>query len=77
MAKAYPVSQAQYALVLRNADDNRINSSVSARDLDGTRDLARSILRITPEAATVEIYPYVPGQELAGEPLETVSLDDE
>jgi hypothetical protein len=68
----------QYTLLMRDSDDQRVNGTVSCRDLAGTRRLARSILRLNSAYALVDIYPH--GRSAAAlendVPLERVSLDD-
>ncbi len=51
----------QYALVVRDATGDKINSTGSSYDLDGTRRFARSILRLIPRALFIDIHPYQDG----------------
>lgn len=48
----------QYTLILRDSDERRITGLVSCHDLERSRRLAKSALRLKSDAAYVDIYPY-------------------
>ena len=78
MGKAYPVSPVRYALIVRNADGEKVGNTGSIRDEAGTRRLAHEMMRLIPAAAFVDIYDWRPGLDLsAAQPRETVQREEE
>jgi hypothetical protein len=58
--KAKSVGEARYRLIVKDATGRKINGTSSPRDLDGTRRMAVSVLRMDRRAASVEILPIDP-----------------
>ena len=73
MAKSHTFNSFTYtfALIVRNADGQRINGTVSTGDQAGAITSARSILRQLAAAASVDVYLYGVNLEIS-DPVESV-----
>ncbi|MBO0777236.1 MAG: hypothetical protein J2P37_00210 [Ktedonobacteraceae bacterium] len=68
----------RYALIVRDADGDQLNGTTSTQAIEGTRRMARQILRMLPGAAFVDVYHYDhQACQMAPEPCEMVNLDQE
>ena len=62
-----------YTLIARNSQGDILTHSISARDLEGTRQIAHELMRLIAQATSVDVYDYQPSVNLADvEPIETV-----
>jgi hypothetical protein len=77
--KAYDSFNYQHTLLLLNAQEQVISGLTSCRDMEGTRRLACSILRLDARIAYVDIHNYAArAADLENsEPLARVSWDSE
>lgn len=71
--KKHPVGPPQFAILFYRANGQPAHASglASHKDLEGTRAQAQAAMRLIPDAAYAELYPYVDGQRQATS-IETV-----
>lgn len=68
---------AQYALIVRSANGEKINGTGCPGGLENARKIAADTLRLTPAAAFVDIHPFVSGEHWSkSQVLETVHRSD-
>lgn len=67
-----------YTLIIRNAAGDHLNGTVSPHDIAKTRKFAQSLLRLLPEAASVDIHVFDPASSAAqSQPIESVNWDQD
>ena len=72
-ARTNPRYATFYVLLVRDQEGKKVVSVPSPRDLEGTRKMAQEVMRLFPEAAFTDVYPFEEGMELAkAQPIETI-----
>jgi len=79
MGKASTFAPMRYTLLLRTSEGGHLTSMGSTHDIDATRRIAQSALRLEPKAASVDIHHYTinTAELYDAQPLEEVTLDTE
>lgn len=68
--------QTHYALIVRDADGQKINGTGCPGALPAAQRMADAILRLMPTAASIDIHPHVSSQHWSEtKPIETVQRE--
>ena len=67
----------RYALLMYNADEQQINGTATPLEFGAARRFARSVLRLSPHVASIDMYAYDTNGQLARQALARVDWDQE